>query len=230
MFKNTNPIKSWAEDDRPREKMELKGKSSLSDTELLAILISTGTAKKTAVDLAREVLNAAGNDLNALAKMSIKDLCKLNGIGKAKAISIAAAIELGGRRNATEHRQKKTISGSKDAYEYIRWRLEDLQYEEFWILTLNRANKVINEHRVSEGGVSGTVVDPKRVYKFALDDTASSIILFHNHPSGTLKPSSSDISLTKKLKEAGSLLEISILDHIIVCQAGYYSFADEGIL
>jgi DNA repair protein RadC len=223
------PINQWAEDDRPREKMLLKGKNSLSDAELIAILLATGTKDLSAVDLAKRIMTDAQNDLNILARMSITDLQKIKGIGPAKAITIAAALELGGRKKSGEIKQK-AISSSRDAYDYFGPKLEDKSFEEFHVLYLNRANKVISEVQISEGGVAGTYVDPKKIYKLALEHGASSIILCHNHPSGGLVPSQQDINITQKIVAAGKLLEIMILDHIIVSIAGYYSFADEGML
>jgi DNA repair protein RadC len=224
------PINSWAEADRPREKLLNLGRTSLSDAELIAILIGSGTREKSAVEVAKIVLDSAKNNLNELGKLSIKDLQKIKGIGEAKAISIAAALELGRRRKETEGEKKIKISSSADAYNEIRKYLEDLQFEEFWVLLLNRANCVLKAERISSGGVSGTVADPKIIFNKALEILASSVILCHNHPSGNLNPSEADIQLTKKLKEAGKFLEIPVLDHIIYTDNGYYSFADEGIL
>lgn len=230
MLKPTNAIKYWNEQDRPREKLLTKGKHILSDAELLAILISTGTRSKSAIDLARDILNLAGNNLNQLAKLTVKDLIKVDGIGEAKAITIISAIELGGRREIAEVKQKTKITGSKDGYNYFRPKLGNLPYEEFWILMLNRANKIIGEAQISDGGVAGTVADPKRIFKTALDNSASSIILCHNHPSGSTNPSDADKQLTRKINEAGKLLDISVLDHLIITDNGYFSFADEGMM
>lgn len=230
MLKPTNSIKYWNEQDRPREKLLTKGKHVLSDAELLAILISTGTKSKSAIDLARDILNLAGNNLNQLAKLTVKDLIQIDGIGEAKAITIISAIELGGRREVAEVKQKTKITSSKDGYTYFKPKLADLPYEEFWILMLNRANKIIGEAQISDGGVAGTVADPKRIFKTALDNSASSIILCHNHPSGNTNPSEADKQLTRKINEAGKLLDISVLDHLIITDNGYYSFADEGIM
>lgn len=221
-------IKKWAEEDRPREKLQLHGKQTLSNTELLAILISTGTKSKSAIDLSREILKKCDNNLNELAKLSVNDLVKIDGIGEAKAITIVSAIELGGRRQVEEVKQKKNIGHSRDIYELFKQRIADLKYEEFWVLLLNRGLKVVGEKLVSEGGVSGTVVDAKKVFKIAIDEGAVSIALAHNHPSGEIKPSKEDINLTKKLSQAGKLLDINVIDHIIVTQEAYYSFADEG--
>jgi DNA repair protein RadC len=223
-------IPCWAEEDRPREKMMLKGKSALSDAELLGILIGSGTKNLNAVDLAKMILSGAGNDLNALARCSVADLEKIKGIGKAKAITIVAALELGRRRQGQAPGEKPRITCSEDAWRTIKPLLMDIPHEEFWILVLNRANFVIKAEKVSSGGISGTVADPKVIFKAALDLKGSSIILVHNHPSGNLKPSEADISLTRKLKESGLMLEIPVIDHIIFTDTGYFSFADEGIL
>ncbi len=223
-------IKSWAEDDRPREKLLLKGKAALSDAELIGILIGSGTQKLTAVDVAKLILNAVGNDLNELAKRSVKDLMKIKGIGEAKAITIVSALELGRRRKETAAAAKTIITCSTDIYNYIKPHLLDLPHEEFWIILLNRANVVMKKTAISSGGVAGTVADPKIIFKHALENLASSIILIHNHPSGNTKPSAADISLTKKVKDAGLLFDLPILDHIIFAETAYYSFADEGML
>ncbi|TXK23467.1 JAB domain-containing protein [Pontibacter qinzhouensis] len=223
-------IKGWAEEDRPREKLLLKGKAALSDAELIAILIGSGTPKLTAVDVAKLILAAVNNDLNELAKLSVNDLKKHKGIGEAKAISIVSALELGRRRKETLASAKTRITCSTDIYNYIKPQLLDLPHEEFWIILLNRANIVMRKEAISTGGVAGTVADPKIIFKKALEQLASSVILVHNHPSGNLKPSAADISLTKKMKEAGTLLDLPILDHIIFTDNDYYSFADEGIL
>ena len=223
-------ILSWAEEDRPREKLLLKGKSVLSDAELIAILIGSGTRSISAVDVAKMILSNANYNLNELAKFSIKDLKKVKGIGEAKAITIVSALELGRRRKDSEFAEKVKITCSNDIYQFMKPELLDMPKEEFWVLLLNRANRLIKKEQISSGGVSGTVADPKIIFKAALDQYASSIILVHNHPSGNLKPSQADIKLTNKMKEAGSLLEIPVLDHIIFGDEGYLSFADEGML
>lgn len=223
-------LKTWAEDERPREKMLKHGRHILSDSELLAILIRTGTKNKTAIDVAREILYKHNNDLNEVARLSVKELAKFNGMGEVKAITIIAALELGKRKRESESQQKKTLTTSADAYEAVLPLLGDLPHEEFVILMLNRANHIINKYKLSKGGVAGTVVDQKIVFKEALDNLASGIILCHNHPSGNLKPSPEDLSLTKKLKQAGDLLDIKVMDHIIVAGNGYFSFADEGFM
>jgi DNA repair protein RadC len=223
-------IKSWSPEDRPREKLLLKGNSALSDAELIAILLGSGTAKLSAVDVAKKVLAHVDHNLDNLAKLSIKELMKAKGIGEAKAITIVAAMELGRRRKEQNPEEKPKLESSKSAFDMIRGDLQDLPHEEFWVLLLNRANRLTKKKRVSEGGVSGTVADPKIIFKLAIDELASGIIVCHNHPSGNLKPSDSDINLTKKLKEAGKVLEIAVLDHIIVAHHQYFSFADEGLI
>ncbi|UII27110.1 DNA repair protein RadC [Fulvivirga maritima] len=223
-------IKSWAEEDRPREKLLLKGRAALSEAELIGILIGSGTKSLSAVDLSKHILSENGNDLNQLAKLSVKDLMKFKGIGEAKAISIVSALELGRRRKETEAVKKPQITCSEDVYKIIAPELLDNRHEEFWILILNRRNMVIKKQLISSGGVSGTVADPKIIFKSALEELACGIILIHNHPSGNLNPSQQDISLTKKMKEGGRLLEIPVLDHIIFTDNGYFSFADENIL
>lgn len=223
-------IKSWSPEDRPREKLLLKGTSALSDAELIAILLGSGTAKLSAVDVAKKILAHVDNNLDNLAKLSIKELMKAKGIGEAKAITIVAAMELGRRRKEQAPEEKPKLESSLSAFNLIKGDLQDLPHEEFWVLLINRANRLIKKKRISEGGVSGTVADPKIIFKLAVDELASGIILAHNHPSKNLKPSESDISLTKKLKEAGKFLEIAVLDHIIVGGHQYFSFADEGLI
>jgi len=227
--KNLN-IKSWSPEDRPREKLILKGKSALSDAELIAILLGSGTRALSAVDLAKKVLYPTGNNLHELARLTVKDLTKIPGIGQAKALTIVAALELGRRRKELDSREKTKVTGSKDAYDLIKADLLDISHEEFWILLLNRANRVIKKAQVSQGGVAGTVADPKIIFKLALDELASGIILAHNHPSGNLTASQADLDLTKKLKDAGKLLDIQVLDHLIVAGQKYFSFADEGLM
>ncbi|HEX9651946.1 MAG TPA: DNA repair protein RadC [Cyclobacteriaceae bacterium] len=223
-------IKTWAEEDRPREKLLLKGKTHLSDAELLAILLGSGSRALSAVDLAKLVLNSTDNNLNGLARLSVKDLMKFKGIGEAKAISIVSALELGRRRKEQEPEKLDQISCSSDIYRLMKPVLLDLNHEQFWIILLNRRNAVMKKFQVSSGGVSGTVADPKMIYKTALEYLASSVILVHNHPSGNLKPSQSDIALTQKLKNAGAFLDLPILDHIIFTDNGYFSFADQSML
>jgi DNA repair protein RadC len=226
---NKTSIKQWAEEDRPREKLLLKGKAVLSDAELLGILIGSGTKTLTAVDLAKQILHFTDNNLNTLAKLTVNDLKKFKGIGEAKAINIVSALELGRRRKESDHPKTLKITSSKDVFEIVRPYLQDLAHEEFWILLLNRSNQLIKPISISQGGVSGTVSDPKIIFKHALEALASGIILVHNHPSGNTKPSQADLNLTKQLKEAGKVLEIPVLDHLIYTDAGYLSMADEGL-
>lgn len=223
-------IKSWAAEDRPREKLLLKGKAALSDAELIAILLSTGTSNLSAVDLAKNILQAVNNDLNELARLTVKDLMKIKGIGEAKAIRVISALELGRRRKDFQAEERPRIGGAADAFEILKAELLDIPHEAFWIILLNRANRVIRKHQISQGGVSGTVADPKIIFKVAVEELASGIILAHNHPSGNLTASQADIDLTKKLKESGKLLDIQVLDHIIIAGKKYFSFADEGLL
>ena len=223
-------IKKWAAEDRPREKLILKGTSALSDTELIAILLGTGTASMSAVDVAKNILQNVGNNLDDLARLSVKDLTKIKGIGEAKAITIVSALELGRRRKEASPQTRLKVSGSKDAYDFVKGDMMDLSHEEFWVLLLNRAHRIIKKQQISLGGVHGTVADPKIIFKLALEELASGIIVAHNHPSGNLTPSQQDIDLTKKLKEAGKLLEVQLLDHLIVAGKNYFSFADEGML
>ncbi len=221
-------MKTWAEGDRPREKLVSRGRNALSDAELLAILIGSGTRNETAVDVARRVLTGFGNCLQELGKASPHELQKHRGIGSARAVAIAAALELGRRRQTVEPKDRPQIVSSRDAYNVLAPLLVDLPHEEFWMLLLNRANRVIGRERISSGGVSGTVVDARMIFKKAIETLASSIILCHNHPSGNTRPSQSDLDITRKLRAAGEQLEIAVLDHLIVGEGGYYSFADEG--
>ncbi len=221
-------IKAWAEEDRPREKLMVKGRHSLSDAELIAILLGSGSREESAVDLSRRMLSAMDNNLYELGKKSISELCKFKGIGPAKAITIAAAMELGRRRQMGQPIEKRQIKSSKDAFIELAPLVMDLPHEEFWILMMNRANRVIAKEQISTGGVAGTVVDAKIIFSKALTHLACGIILCHNHPSGNLKPSRADIEITKKLKLAGDALEVKVLDHLIIAEKGYFSFADEG--
>jgi DNA repair protein RadC len=223
-------IQDWAEADRPREKLLLKGRASLSDAEILAILIGSGTISLSAVDVAKLILNGVDNDLNKLSQLTVKELQKFKGIGEAKAITIISALELGRRKRETEISKIEKITSSNDAYNLLSPHLIDLPHEEFWILLLNRANQVLRKVQISAGGVAGTVVDSKIIFKHALENLACGIILAHNHPSGNLKASHQDISLTKKLKEAGATLDITILDHLIITNNSFMSFSEEGIL
>ncbi|HNW76342.1 MAG TPA: DNA repair protein RadC [Bacteroidales bacterium] len=223
-------IKQWAEDDRPREKLLMKGRHSMTDAELLAILIGSGTKEETAVDLAKRILSTVSGNLGELARQGISDLMKIKGIGPARAILITAAMELGKRRNQSEVIVKDKISCSRDVFEVLKCAMGDQPYEEFWILILNKANRVIRKCCISEGGISGTVVDPKKIFKIALDHHASSIILGHNHPSGNVQPSEADQKITRKIRESGLMLDIAVLDHVILGDGNYFSFADEGII
>lgn len=223
-------IKDWAENDRPREKLLDKGRGSLTDAELIAILLGSGNTELSAVDLSKLILNDSGNNLNILGKKTIVELTQYKGIGQAKAVSIVAALELGRRRKVQTAEEKKSINSSNDAYSLVYSELDDKPFEEFWIILLNRSNKVLGKYNISRGGISGTVADPKLIFSYALGKLASSIILAHNHPSGSVKPSLADRRLTDKLKRAAGYLDITILDHIIVGDSKYFSFADEGIL
>ena len=223
-------IKQWAKDDRPREKLLLNGVHTLSDSELLAILILNGSKEKTAVDLAKDILKLSKDNLSELGRLSVKDLMKVKGIGLAKAVTISAALELGRRRQASSSLQKKIITSSNDIADYFMAKLKDYRHEVFAVVFLNRANKINRFEIVSEGGITGTVADPRIILKKALEEDAVSIILCHNHPSGSLKPSRADQELTRKIKEAARYFDIKVTDHIIISESGYYSFADQGIL
>jgi DNA repair protein RadC len=223
------PINQWAEDDRPREKFLLKGKSTLSDSELLAILIGSGSRNESAVQLCQRILASSENNLNILGKMSVAQLTQFKGIGEAKAISIAAALELGRRRRAEDAIELKKITSSKAVFEIMQPIIGELPHEEFWVLYLNNSNKVIYKSQLSKGGITGTVVDIRLIFKMAFEQNATALILSHNHPSGKLIASDADLKITKKIKEAGQTLEIQVLDHIIITENGYLSFQDEGI-
>jgi DNA repair protein RadC len=223
-------IKNWALDDRPREKLISKGPDTLSNAELLAILINNGHKERSAVELAREVLTLGHNHLAELGKLSIKEMQKVKGIGEAKAITIAAALELGRRRQLSEPLLKTTVRTSGDIAKYLRDMLKDYPYEVFAILYLNRANRVNHFEIMSKGGINGTIADPRLILKKALEEDATSLVLCHNHPSGNLRPSKADESLTRKIKQAASYFDIMVADHIIVSDDGYYSFADGGLL
>jgi DNA repair protein RadC len=223
-------ITDWAAEDRPREKLIRKGIASLSDAELLAILISSGTKDKSAVDLGRELLNTVNNNLNTLGKLAIEDLKRIRGIGTARAVAIAAALELGRRRKLAEIPDTLQIKCSNDVAGIFQPILADLIYEEFWILFLNRSNKVIDKMKLSQGGISGTVTDVRMVMKKAIEYLASGIIVCHNHPSGNLNPSESDSKITQKIKDAGNIMDIQLLDHIIISGKEYFSFADSGLI
>jgi DNA repair protein RadC len=223
-------ITDWAEEDRPREKLLTKGTSGLTDAELLGILISSGTRDRSAVDLGRELLSLVSNNLNSLGKLTIADLTKIHGIGPARAVTIAAALELGRRRRFSEEPEILQIKCSGDVADIFRPIMADLPHEEFWILFLNRSNRVINRIKLSQGGISGTVTDVRMIMKKAVETLASGIIVCHNHPSGNLNPSESDTKITRKIKEAGELLDIQLLDHLIISGKDYYSFADNGMI
>jgi DNA repair protein RadC len=223
------PITNWSEDDKPREKLMLKGKSVLSDAELIAILIGSGSRNESAVDLSKRILGSVNNNLNALGKLSISQLTNFKGIGEAKAISIIAALELGRRRRAEDAIELTKITSSKTIFEIMQPIIGELPHEEFWIVYLNNSNKVISKSQLSKGGITGTLVDVRLVFKTALEMGATGLILCHNHPSGTLIPSDADKQITRKLKLAGDSLEIKVLDHLIVTETSYFSFADEGI-
>ncbi|TDR22863.1 RadC family protein [Flavobacterium cheniae] len=223
------PINQWAEDDRPREKFLLKGKSTLSDSELLAILIGSGSRNESAVQLCQRILASSENNLNALGKMSVSQLMQFKGIGEAKAISIAAALELGRRRRAEDAIELKKITSSKAVFDIMQPIIGELPHEEFWVLYLNNSNKVIYKAQLSKGGITGTVVDIRIIFKIAFEQNATGLILSHNHPSGKLMASEADLKITKRIKEAGQTLEIQVLDHLIITENGYLSFQDEGI-
>ena len=223
-------IKTWAEEDRPREKLLLKGKRALSDAELIAILIGSGNTEESAVELSKRIMAGVGNNLNELYKQSVNDLMKFKGIGEAKAISIVAALEVGARRQAADVVVKDKLVTSRDAFELLKPVLSGLPHEEFWVIYLNRSSKILAKEQISQGGIVGTVADTRIIFKKALETLATSIILAHNHPSGTLSPSKADIALTQKLKQGGELIDVQVLDHIIIGENGYYSFADEGAM
>jgi len=228
-YKNMS-IREWSAEDRPREKFMNKGVQSLSDAELLAILIGSGTQNISAVELSKKILSAADNNLNQLGKFTLKDLVKNKGIGRVRALVILAALELGRRRKYAEAVEKKKISASKDVFDLFHPLLSDLPHEEFWILLLNRSNFIIDKSRISQGGLAGTVIDIRIILKNAIEKLACGLVLCHNHPSGNMKPSDSDKLITKKMKEAAVIMDISLLDHIIIAGNQYYSFSDDGII
>ena len=223
-------LKSLAEDDRPREKFLLKGKSAVSDSELLAIIMGSGNREESAVELARRILNSVENNWHRLSLLSIKDLTKFKGVGEAKAISIATALEIGNRKSQQEVLERQQISSSKDVFEILQPHLSDLQTEEFWAIFLNHQNKILYKTCLFRGGIASSVADVRVVFKTALEHFSTQIIVAHNHPAGSLKPSKEDINITQKIKDAGKLLDIDLLDHLILTQNKYYSFKDEGIL
>jgi DNA repair protein RadC len=223
-------IRDWAKDDRPREKLMGLGPRSLSDAELIAILIRSGSTKESALDLSKKILAQAGNDLHRLAGLGVQDLIRFKGMGEAKAIAIVAALELGRRRRSAEVVERPSVTSSAAAHELVREKLADVQHEEFWLLLLDRGNRLLERLAISRGGLHGTVADPKVIFKEALDRRASCIVLCHNHPSGQLRPSEEDIKLTRKLVDGARLLDITVQDHLIVASGGYFSFADNGML
>ena len=223
-------LKSWSVEDRPREKVLANGIRHLSNAELLAILLGSGTRNTSAVDLARTILASSGNCLHELGRLSLGDLQKIKGVGPAKAICILAAMELGRRRTGLSSSERTPIKSSKSVYSLFHPMLGDLEYEEFWLLMLNRANRVLGRFKVSQGGLAGTVIDTRIIMKKALDNLASSIIVCHNHPSGNMQPSDADVKITEKLKKAAEMLEIKLLDHVIIADKSYFSFADEGLI
>ncbi len=234
MMENVNKpstsIKNWATDDRPREKLLTKGASSLSNSELIAILLNNGSKSKSAVELGKEILKLGQDNLNELGKLTLKDFRKIKGIGEAKSVIIVAALELGRRRQASASLEKTVVRSSREIAEYLQALIKDYSHEVFAVIFLNRANKINHFEIISQGGITGTVADPRVILKKALEEEATSIILCHNHPSGNLKPSLADEELTRKIKEAAAYMDIKVIDHIIVSEDGYYSFADEGIL
>lgn len=227
---SSKAITTWAEEDRPREKMLLKGKQALSDAELIAILMGSGNREQSAVELARSILLTVKYDLNELAKLSIKDLMKFKGVGEAKAISIVSALEIGRRRKESQTVERPRIISSKDSHEALKPYMMDLKHEEFWIILLDRGNRILKIQQLSIGGVSGTLADPKLIFKLAVENLASAIILAHNHPSGETKPSQQDLRLTKNLVNAGKMLEINVIDHIIFANDNYFSMNDNNTL
>ncbi|HWR99555.1 MAG TPA: DNA repair protein RadC [Prolixibacteraceae bacterium] len=227
---NKPGIKAWAVEDRPREKLISRGISALTDGELIAILISSGNSKESAVELSRRIMDTVQNNLHELGKLNCVELERFRGIGKAKAVTLIAAMELGRRRNQSVALDNGQVKGSKDAANFLRPEIGDLSHEEFWVLFLNRQNKILDKQKLSQGGMTGTVIDVRLVMKLALEKHATSLIFGHNHPSGNLEPSDADRKITRQLKEAAALMDIPVIDHLIVTQSGYFSFADEGIL
>ncbi len=223
-------IKNWKEDDRPREKLVHKGKNVLSDAELIAILIGSGNKQESAVDLAKRILTFTNNNLNELAKLSVNDLTQFKGIGEAKAIAVITALELGRRRRLEEALIRPKIKSSKAVFDIMQPIIGELSHEEFWVLYLNNSNKIIYKNQLSSGGITGTLVDVRILFKKALELSSVAVILCHNHPSGSLKPSKSDLDLTKKIQEAGKILDIKILDHLLITEKSYFSFADSNLI
>ena len=227
---DSHALTTWAVEERPREKVIANGVQYLSDSELLAILIGSGTRHITAVELARQILKGAGNSLHLLGRQGIGELVRIKGVGPAKAVTILAALELGRRRAGMQHSEKTPVKSSETVYKLFHPLMGDLEHEEFWLLMLNRANRVLGRYKVSQGGLSGTVIDTRIILKKALDNLASSIIVCHNHPSGNKQPSDADLKITEKLKKAAEILEIKLLDHVIIADKSYFSFADEGLI
>lgn len=227
---DSHALTTWAVEERPREKVMANGIQFLSDTELLAILLGSGTKNMTAVELARLILKGVGNSLQLLGRQGVSDLVRIKGVGPAKAITVLAAMELGRRRAGMQHTEKIPVKSSETVYKLFHPLLGDLEHEEFWLLMLNRANRILGRFKVSQGGLSGTVIDTRIILKKALDNLASSIIVCHNHPSGNKQPSDADVKITEKLKKAAEILEIKLLDHVIIADKSYFSFADEGLI
>lgn len=223
-------IKSLAEEERPREKLLLKGKQSLSDAELLAIILGSGSKSESSITLAQRILSSVNHNWNELAKLTIRDLCKFNGVGKVKAIEIITSLEIGRRKSLQQALKKEKISSSKDAYNILQPIIGDLMIEEFWVIYLSRSNKILSKEKISQGGITGTMVDNRLIFKHAIELNAVSLIISHNHPSGNIQPSNSDIQITHEIKKAGNLLNIILVDHLIVTQTSFFSFADENLL
>jgi DNA repair protein RadC len=230
MTEDTKGIKSWSADDRPREKLLSKGVTTLSDAELVAILIGSGSRDESAVALSRRILQSIDNDLNALGKLGLNELMAFRGMGEAKSVTILASMELGRRRRAGEFKKNNRVKSSKDVYERFLQYLGDLGHEEFWMMCLSRSNNVLSVNKIGEGGLSATIADPKKVFRIALENNAASIIVAHNHPSGNRNPSGEDNKLTDRLRQNGKLMDCPLMDHLIITDNGYYSYADEGTL
>lgn len=223
-------IKSLAEEERPREKLLLRGKQSLTDAELLAIILGSGSKSESSITLAQRILSSVNHNWNELAKLTIRDLCKFNGVGKVKAIEIITSLEIGRRKSLQQALKKEKISSSKDAYNILQPIIGDLMIEEFWVIYLSRSNKILSKEKISQGGITGTMVDNRLIFKHAIELNAVSLIISHNHPSGNIQPSNSDIQITHEIKKAGNLLNITLMDHLIVTQTSFFSFADENLL
>lgn len=223
-------IKSLAEEERPREKLLLRGKQSLSDAELLAIILGSGSKSESSITLAQRILSSVNHNWNELAKLTIRDLCKFNGVGKVKAIEIITSLEIGRRKALQQALKKEKISSSKDAYNILQPIIGDLMIEEFWVIYLSRSNKILSKEKISQGGITGTMVDNRLIFKHAIELNAVSLIISHNHPSGNIQPSNSDIQITHEIKKAGNLLNITLMDHLIITQTSFFSFADENLL